>query len=188
MAENEYLDSTKARRWISVADALRNGCGFDELSELAQDRFYKTLRKIGQDIPLTELIASVGDLSKLNALCKTIEGATDVTCLLLDAAESKTDPVDILEQFLHSAMQNCLYDIPYLAAESGGDISLSDARRRLGEVCMRLVPDFRRIAENWVAKPSWKLQKRRNGSTTVKSPTDITKSMLSESLIAGFRK
>ena len=32
MAENEYLDSSKAHRWQSVAQAIRGGCSVDELA------------------------------------------------------------------------------------------------------------------------------------------------------------
>ncbi|MSR59125.1 MAG: hypothetical protein EXS05_16020 [Planctomycetaceae bacterium] len=86
MAENEYLDSTKARRWLAVADGLRDGCNLDELTKLVQERLYKTLRVIGQQIPLAELFAYANDLPKLRSICERVDGATDVTSLLLDAA------------------------------------------------------------------------------------------------------
>ena len=47
MAENEYLDSTKAQRWLSVADAIRDGCDVDVLTEKVRAAFYKTIQKMG---------------------------------------------------------------------------------------------------------------------------------------------
>lgn len=188
MAENEYLDSTKARRWQSVADGLVNGVELDELAERVQSCFYKTLRKAGQEIPLDDLIASVDDRSNLSRLCDDTEGASDVKSLLLIAAQDNDNKEAALQQFLRSALENCLYDIPLIAAERGGDVSLSDARRRLGEVQTRLAPDLRRMAEKWSENPSWKPQRQRTIAGTVKAPVDVTRNMLGESLIAGFRQ
>ena len=51
MAENEYLDSKKARRWQAVANAIRENIDIDEITELVLDKFYKTLRSIRKDLP-----------------------------------------------------------------------------------------------------------------------------------------
>ena len=60
MAENEYLDSRKARRWLAVAEAVRNRCPIGEVEKLVLDRFRKAWRNIAKDVPLEEWIAAVG--------------------------------------------------------------------------------------------------------------------------------
>ena len=187
MAENEYLDSTKARRWLSVADAIRDGCDVDVLTDRAKSQFYKTLQKIGQDIPLSELISLLNDPERLRQRCDDIEGASDVKCFLMDAALANGNVADAVHQFLTNAFQNCIYDIPHLAAERGHDVNVSDARRKMDEVRSRLNPDLRRIAEKWAGNSSWKLRKQRDSGID-KSPTDNTRIMLEQSLIAGYRK
>jgi len=188
MAENEYLDSTKSRRWLAVADGLREGCDLDELTERIGVKFYKSFRELGQEIPLDDLIGNVHDPVKLEQICDSIEGASDVKTLLLEAAQDHRSPVAAMEQFLRDALQRFLYDIPWIASERSGRSNVSDDRRRLDEARMRLEPDLRRMAEKWVENPSWKPLRQRKGPTTVQAAVDITRSMLSESLIAGFRK
>ena len=188
MAENEYLDSTKARRWLSVADGILEGCDLDELADRIEKCLCKTLRIVGQDIPLADLIANVSDPAKLSQLCQSVEGASDVKSLLLDAAQNNDNPVAAVQQFLNSCLENCLYDIPYLAAERSRDINISEVRRRLDEVKMQLASDFRGMAEKWTGNPSWKPQLKRSRSATDKTVVDVTKSLLTESLIAGFRR
>ena len=83
MAENEYLDSTRARRWLTVADLLRDGCDLDVLTDRVKGQFSKTLQKIGQDIPLSDLISLMDDPAKLRQRCDGIEGAVDNTKVML---------------------------------------------------------------------------------------------------------
>jgi len=187
MAENEYLDSTKARRWFAVAEAIRDGCDEAELSRRVQDRFYKTLRNISKDLPLAEMLSAVEDPQRLTRICEHIEGGSDVTGLLLGAAFENFGPVNVIQSFLGDALQSCLYDIPYLAAELDGHVNLSDARRKLESVRISLAPDLHRIAARWVENPSWKPQKPRANIAAVPQ-VDQTRNMLNESLIAGFRK
>jgi hypothetical protein len=187
MAENEYLDSTKARRWLSVAEGIRDGCDIGELTSRVQDRFYKTLRSICNDLPFAELVAAVDDPQKLIRLCMSIEGASDVTDFLVQAALQNVGPANVLEQFLGDALQNCLYDIPHLAVELAKDVNLSAARRKMDDARMHLAADLRRIATKLAENPSWKPQRPRS-TAAAKSQADNTSTMLSESLIAGFRK
>lgn len=105
MAENEYLDSTKARRWFAVAEGIRDGCDFDELTMRVQDRFYKTLRIICKDLPVVEMLSAVDDPQKLVRLCEHIEGGSDVKDLLLAAAFRYSGPINVVEQFLGDALQ-----------------------------------------------------------------------------------
>lgn len=188
MAENEYLDSTKSRRWLPVADGLREGCNTEELVERVQKAYYKTLRNLCQEIPLADLVASINDPAKLSQLCQNIDGASDVKTLLQEAAEGSNNAVAALEKFLRLGLANCLYDIPYLASERGGDMNLSEARQRLDDVQMRLASDRRRMAEKLAENPSWKPLRQRKEPTIVQAAVDVTRSLLSESLIAGFRK
>jgi hypothetical protein len=186
MAENESLDSSIARRWISVAEGVRSGCDLDELTRRVLDRFYKTLRNIRKDIPFAEMIAAAEDYPKLMRICEQIDGASDVKQCLLRAALENEGIVNILEQFLNDALESCLYDIPHLAAEIDMNVNLSDSRRKMDAVRISLATDLHRIAEKLSVKPSGQLQKPRGASE--KSQTDITQDMLSESLIKGFRR
>lgn len=188
MAENEYLDSTKSRRWLAVADGLREGCDLDELTERIRAKFYKSLRELGQEIPLDALIANVNAPVKLEAICHSFEGASDVKSLLLEAAQECSSPVAVLEQFLRDVLHNYLYDIPWTARERSGLSNVSDYRQRLQEARLRLEPELRRMAEKWAENPSWKPLRQRNRRAAVQPAVDVTQSMLSESLIAGFRK
>lgn len=188
MAENEYLDSTKARRWLSVADGIRDGCGIDVLSDRAQSQFYKTIQVIHREIPLSELLSLlINDPEKLRQRCNEIDGASDVKSFLVEASLANDNPADAIFQFLGDALQNCFYDIPYLAAERGQDVNVSHARRSMEEVRLRLNPDLRRMAEKMAANPSWKPRKQRN-TNAGKFSVDNAKMILRQSLIAGFRK
>jgi hypothetical protein len=188
MAENEYLDSTKSRRWLAVADGLREGCDLDELTERIGVKFHKSFRELGQEIPLDVLIANINNPVKLEEVCHSFEGASDVKSLLLEATQNCNSPVTALQQFLRDALQRILYDIPWIASERSGHSNVSDDRRRLDEARMRLEPDLRRMAEKWAENPSWKPVRQRKGPATAQAKVDVTRSMLSESLIAGFRK
>jgi len=188
MAENEYLDSSKSRRWLSVADGLCEKVDNDVLFRSTQDCFYKSLREIGKNTPFPELLANVDNREKLGELCRSFPGAGDVKALLLDAAHDNSDRADMLKHFLRSGLGNCLYDIPALAAERSNDISLSDSRRRLEEVRIRLEPDIRRIADKWAVDPSWKPQKPRSSSFEAASAVDQTQRLLNHSLLVDFRK
>jgi len=187
MAENEYLDSTKARRWLSVADGLRDGCDIDVLTDRAQCQFHKTIQVIHHDIPLSELLALMNEPEKLSQRCNEIDGASDVKSFLIEASLGKDNPADAIFQFLSDALQNCFYDIPHLAAERGQDLNVSRARRTLEEVRLRLNPDLRHMADKMAKNPSWKPRKPRD-TKAAKVSIDNTKMILGQSLIAGFRK
>lgn len=187
MAENEYLDSSKARRWQSVVEGVRDGLDLDELARRVLDRFYKTLANIRKDLPFAELVDALNDYPTLSRLCDEIQGASDVKDFLLQAALQNDEPAEILERFLTDALNNCLYDIPHLAAEHSSELNLSDARRKMDAARSQLAPELRRIATKLSENPSCKLR-RKGASKATNSRTDGTKAMLSESLIAGFRK
>ena len=74
MAENEYLDASKARRWQSVAQAIREGSPDSEVRERVEDCLYKTLRQIRKDLPLEELIRRLNDPEQLREMCHQIDG------------------------------------------------------------------------------------------------------------------
>lgn len=186
MAENEYLDSTKARRWQAVAEAIRNHRGVEEIAELVLDRFYKSLKNIARDLPFAQWVGALENPTELSRLFQGVQGGLDVKDLLLRAAVEVKGRENVLERFLNNSLQNCLYDIPYLAADLKSGTNLSEVRRLLGEVRTRLSPEIRRIAAKLSEAPS--RLPRRPGSTSGSSKQDQTTTMLTESLIAGFRK
>lgn len=187
MAENEYLDSTKARRWHSVAEGIRDGCDSNELTDRTRDRLYMTLKSIRKDLPFADLLATAGDPQKLSRVCEAIEGASDVKDILLEAAVEGGTLREVLERFLSRALHNCLYDVPYLAAELGENVNISLARQQMQSVQLSLAPEVHWIATKLSENPSWRPQRPR-GNSAAKSQTDHTRSMLNESLIAGFRR
>ncbi len=146
MAENEYLDSRKARRWSAVAEAVRNRLPIGELGALILDRFRKTLRNISKDMPLAECLAAVDSQAELERAFDGVNGARDVKDLLLQAVIEGGDREHVIERFLESALENCLYDIPYIAADMGGNANLSEARRTLNDARQDVAPEIRRMA------------------------------------------
>ena len=69
MAENEYLDSSKACRWRSVVQAIQDGCSIDEVAQRVEECFFKTLRQIRKDLPFAEMIRAMDDPEELSRVC-----------------------------------------------------------------------------------------------------------------------
>lgn len=128
VAENEYLDASKARRWQSFAQAIRDGSSDSEVAERIEDCLYKTIRQIRRDLPLEDLVRHLNDPEQLRAMCHQIDGAHDVKYFLIEAADQDADLQGKLSYFLNQSLENCLYDVPYLVADSGGNVSITDAR------------------------------------------------------------
>ena len=188
MAENEYLDSSIARRWQSVAQAIRDGCSVEEITDHVEDCFYKTLRAIAKDLPLSKMIAAAADdPDELARLCDEIEGGLDVKDFLHRAATTCFETEGMLETFLVDALNNCLFDVPYIAADLDGGISISQARSVVQSAASSLRPDIQRIARKLAENPEWTFR-RNGGRRSVDSQRDRTRKMLGESLIAGFKK
>ncbi len=108
MAENEYLDSSKARRWLSVAQAIRDECSDEEIADRIQECFYKTLRAIAKDLPLSDMFAAAAhDPAELARMCDGIKGGHDVKDFLLQAAQTRFGTETMLETFLNDSLNNC---------------------------------------------------------------------------------
>jgi hypothetical protein len=188
MAENEYLDSSKARRWQSVAQAIRDGCSDEEIADRIQECFYKTLRAIAKDLPLSDMFAAAAhDPAELARMCDGIKGGHDVKDFLLQAAQTRFGTETMLETFLNDSLNNCLYDVPYLAAELDGGITISEARAAVQSAAGSLRSDIQRMALKLAENPSWNFRRIGNRRSE-NSQRDRTKEMLGESLIAGFTK
>ena len=185
MAENEYLDSSKARRWQAVAEALRDRRPVADVADVVLERFRRTMRNIAKDLPLADWLASMSNPTELATLLEASDGGFDVKDLLLQAAINEEGPKAI-EAFLNDALENCLYDIPYIAARLGDGVNLTEARHTLNDVRRRVVPELQRMAEKFHDNPTWLPRRSSNGTDTVKK--DQTKEMLGESLISGFRR
>jgi ABC-type oligopeptide transport system substrate-binding subunit len=95
MAENEYLDSRKARRWASVAGAIRNRLPIDEIGRLVLEQFQKTMRNIAKDMPLPEWISASKDPNELAKSFDGISGAFDVKDALFQAAVKGRETIQI---------------------------------------------------------------------------------------------
>lgn len=65
MAENEYLDSSKAARWQSVVQAIRRGGSIGEVVERVEDCLFKTLRQIRTELPFAEMLQAMHDPDEL---------------------------------------------------------------------------------------------------------------------------
>ncbi len=120
MAENEYLDSSKAHRWRSVVQAIREGCSVDEVADHVENCFYKTLRQIQKELPFADMIRALDSPEELARVFQTVAGGTDVKEFLMQAALAKASRSEQLERFLGSALNNCLNDIPYMATDCDG--------------------------------------------------------------------
>ena len=187
VAENEYLDSSKARRWQSVVQAIRDGGSTDDVADRIEECLHKTLRQIRKDLPLGELVRSLDDPEKLRGECDQIIGAHDVKYFLMEAANMDAELPQKLEAFVENSIDNCLHDIPWLASDGTGNFSVTVVRNAIGTARNSLQPEIERIAKKLSENPDWsarRLSRRHNSGIR----EDKTKSMLSESLLAGFRK
>ena len=187
MAENEYLDASKARRWQSVAQAIRIGSSVSEVADRIADCLYKTLRQVRKDLPLAELIGCLDSPERLREMCQHIDGAHDVKYFLIEAAVQNTEAQEKLSNFLGQSLENCLYDVPYLAAESAGNVNITEARSIVRNAANSLHGKIQRIAERLTENPSW-IPRRASRRDRAVAIVDTTPTMLGESLLAGFRK
>lgn len=185
MAENEYLDSTTARRWQRVVDGVRDDCDLDELVLRTQKCFYRTLNEMCRDLPFAEWIDAIEQPDRLCQLFEQVDGAEVTKDFLLDVAREGTDQRGAIEQFLGNALQNLTYDIPHRAAEIDESVSVSNARGKMDAVRAQLSPDLRRLAKKFSENPNLKPRRPPSKRTRKESDVDSTRTMLSESLIAG---
>jgi len=187
VAENEYLDASKARRWQSVAQAIRDGSSSEDVADRIEECLHKTLRQIRKDLPLGELIRSLDDPERLREICDQITGAHDVKYFLREAANMDAELPHKLEAFVENSLDNCLHDVPWLVSDGTGDFSVTEARNVIGSARSSLQPEIERIVKKLSENPDWHPRRpsRRNKSG---SREDKTKAMLAESLLAGFRK
>ena len=86
MAENEYLDSSKARRWQYVVQAILDGCSVNDVANRVEDCFYKTLREIHKALPLAEMIRALDAPDELDRVCEQVDGGLVVKDFLCHAS------------------------------------------------------------------------------------------------------
>jgi hypothetical protein len=170
---------------MAVAEAIRDRRPATEVADVVLERFYRTLRNIARDLPFAEWLAKVGNPTELVLLLEASDGGLDVKDLVLQAA-TKAEGPKAIEEFLHDALENCLYDIPYIAARLDNRVNLTAARHTLNEVRFQLASELHRMAHKLHSNPTWLPRRSSNKSETVRK--DQTEQMLRESLIAGFRK
>ena len=187
MAENEYLDSSKARRWYSVVQAIRDGCSVDEVADRIEECLFKTLRQIRKDLPFAEMIRAMDDPDELTRVCQSVDGGSDVKDFLMQAALEKASRSEQLKQFLKYALGNCLYDLPWMAAIFDDSINITQVRAMLAEAPSHLSDEIQRVANKFAENPDWVPRRAGRGQPTL-SQDDRTRNMLGQSLVAGFKK
>ena len=187
MAENEYLDSSKARRWYSVVQAIRDGCSIDEVANRVEECFFKTLRQIRKELPFAEMIRAMDDPVELLRVCQSVDGGMDVKDFLMQAALEGASRSEQIAHFLENALGNCLYDIPYMAAISDDSTNISQVRAMSAEARRQLTDVLQRVADKLTENPDWVPRRAGRGQPTL-SQEDRTRKMLGESLLAGFKK
>lgn len=187
MAENEYLDASKARRWQSVAQAIQDGSSISEVAERIEDCVYKTFRLIRNDLPFADLVKSLGNPEQLRELCNQFDGAHDVKDFLIEAAALNTDLRGKLLHFISQSLDCCLFDVPYLVVESAEKVSVTEARNIVQAAKIGLHSTIQRIADRLAENPGWIPQRAGRRDRPV-SKVDTTERMLGESLLIGFRK
>lgn len=185
MAENEYLDSTRARRWQRVVDGIRHDCDLDELAQHTEKQFYRTLNEMRRNLPFAEWIDAAGQPDRLCQLFDQVDRADVTKELLLDAARGAQNRAEAVERFLNGALQNLTYDIPHRAAELNASVNVSEACGRMSAVRVRLAPDLKRLARKLSENPNLKPRRPASKRAHRESDVDRTRSMLGESLIAG---
>jgi hypothetical protein len=183
MAENEYLDSSHSQRWRLAVLALQTGCDQLEIAERLKQCLYKELRVIQKELPLAEMIRAIGKPQELSRLFATLERGELVGDLFNQAVAAGDGTEAVLKRFLDSALNNCLYDIPWMAAEGGSIIGISRGHHLLKQAAADLQPELNRIAVNLTVNPEWKL--RRAAARHEPQAADETSRMLSQSLLGG---
>ncbi len=183
MAENEYLDVTKSRRWQAVVQAIRDGLDTDGVFWRFRRCLYKTVQQFCKELPFAELIESVDDPKRLADLADRLEGGHDVKGLLLFAAEEASGPVNVIEDFLNLSVDGILHDIPYYVAQTDPSINLSGLRNEMRTVRNEMSPDIRHIAEKLANNPSGPLRRPRDPTSAKQTSTERTIETLRELLI-----
>ena len=181
MAENEYLDSSKNRKWRAVTHAIRQGSyTVLEIQDKVAHCFYDSMRRIKSELPLNRMIDAIERPESLHAVLREISGAVDVKDFMRQAAIVEGTKEEKIGHFLDLSLSNCLSDIPYEVAKNG-EASISDARDTLNHVRDNLESDLKRQAKKLSANSDWN-PRRENGSV---NSADQTVRMLSESLLTG---
>lgn len=80
------------------------------------------------------MIRALDSPGELSQVCQSVYGGMDVKFFLMQAASEKAGRPKQLEQFLKNALSNCLYDIPCMATDSEGSISMTEVRAMLAGV------------------------------------------------------
>jgi len=170
-----------------VVQAIRDGCSNDEVADRVEECFFKMLRQIRKDLPLAKMIRAMGNPERLNQLCQSVYGGTDVKHFLMQAALEKESRPEQQAQFLTNALDNCLHGVPRMAADSEGSISMTEVRVMLAGVRGSLSEEIQRIAGRLAEYPDW-MPRRRNRGQPAQPLGERTRKMLSESLLRGFKK
>jgi len=73
----------------------------------------------------------------------------------MEAANMDAELPQKLEAFVENSLDNCLYDIPWLASDGTGDFSVTEVRNAIGTAGNSLQPEIERIAKKLSENPDW---------------------------------
>jgi hypothetical protein len=171
-----------------VARAIREGRSVDEVADRVENCLYKTLRQIHKELPFADMIRALDSPDDLAKVLQNVAGGTDVKEFLMQAAAlERISRSGKLERFLGDALNNCLYDIPYMATDADRSRSITEVRRILAAVPNRLSENIQRLASRLAENPDKVPPRRRRGGVT-QSKDELTTDMLGESLLARSKK
>ena len=116
MAENEYLDVRKTRRWQPVWERIEVGAPANDVADEFQHCLRNVLRRLLKlGFPLEEMLKSVGDATTLHEIVRDCEGTQDYAQLFELAANQGGDPLTITERWLDSVFHSLMDQFRLLA-------------------------------------------------------------------------
>ncbi|MBN1909341.1 MAG: hypothetical protein JW818_06355 [Pirellulales bacterium] len=188
MAENESLDLSNpyGRRWAILADLIRNGRSFDEVSQGVRKALYKGLRNALKQfaehgITLEMLIENRHSPQLLQQLVRKAAGH-DYLQLFSDVAivSTQLETQGLMEAFLTGIWETVEDGMTYRIVGGAGQASFADVRDYLDQVREQVMPDVEYIARRLTENSAWT---PRMPSGTNGQKIDTTVEMLSMSLL-----
>ncbi|MBL9164649.1 MAG: hypothetical protein JNL18_18115 [Planctomycetaceae bacterium] len=129
------------------------------------------------------MIRAIDKPQELSLLFATVEKGELVKDFFTEAVAAGGGTEVVLKRFLHDALQNCVYDIPYMAAAGEAVIGITQGRQLVREAEVDLQPELARIAAKLAVNPDWKPKKAAVRGEP--QAADETSRMLSQSLLGG---
>lgn len=194
MAENEWLDLGKSRRWQRVYHAIRDGYQADQVASLTGICLQKTINAIGKPIfkdgppqvPLADLLDKLEhDPGGMDEIVRKCNGH-DCARLFRDAALDAETRDEGVKKFMFAICDKFFDQVAMRSVTPDGKSTFRQVRSVLDQARKYLEPEITRMSQQLSVNPDRPL--RRKAFSSEKNTVSIdTKSILKESLL-GLRE